>query len=110
LEDLEQQWQQQLQLGQALPQQQQQQVWDEGQQDAWFEQQVAQQRPRQCAAGEQGQGAPGAYRQLAEPLTDGCVTAAATRDRACVGGLVCNVLSRAAVDALRDMVHSCMDR
>jgi hypothetical protein len=84
----------------------------EAEQDDWFAQQVAQQRPR------------GGQRQYAMYLEHGYHTEG-LRAVGCVGGCEggecggdkgagvaseAEVLPRAAVDALHDMVHSCMDR
>jgi len=102
LQQLEQQWQQQLQLGQCSDpgvqqQQEQQRVWDPDQQDEWFEQQVAQQR-RGGGLRQEG------LRSFSSSVgREGAGQGAAGADAAAA-------LSRAAVDALHDMVHSCMDR
>jgi hypothetical protein len=131
LEDLEQQWQQQLHLGQASQQQQQQQqqeqqqgqIWQARQEEEWFEQQMAEQRPthkgpkvysmysmyqdsfNSMVAGDGGPGdAEGAGSSTAGAVQ--IPKLAATAAAAGAG----QKLSRAATDALHDMVHSCMDR
>jgi hypothetical protein len=115
LQELEQQWQQQLHFEQHSPageldchyqqqqqqqqppwQQQGQQLWEAEQEEQWFAQQVAQQNGlcSSNANGTQGVDSRGVH--------TGRGGAAAAEQ-----GLV---LSRAAVDALHDMVLSCMDR
>lgn len=115
LQELEQQWQTQLQLGergqpgQQQPQQQQSgnELWDVQQQDQWFAAQQA------AAAGRQQLLNPGQGR--------GSTTTGSDHAAFGGGGAVRNgdiveqqqhgpSLSRAAVDALHDMLHSCMDR
>lgn len=98
LQELEQQWRQQLRLPQSPAgeldcQYQQQQLWEAEQEDQWFAQQVAQQHGMHSSSGSGAEGV---------GVHTGC-NGAGGADQ----GLV---LSRAAVDALHDMVLSCMDR
>jgi hypothetical protein len=121
-QELEQQWQLQVRLEHSPTandqQQQQQQLQGQGQgqlweseQDMWFEQQIAEQRP---------------WRQELGPVTvNNCTFFMGVDEGGDISGSSGGqflrrgvegeaeqglVLTRAAVDALHDMVHSCMDR